>query len=97
MEQEEEKEGHHCMSKRNNFKLQVALSYKPLWKLLVDKDLLKQDLRQQAQLSSTSMARLNNGENIQTDTLLRICQVLDCQIGDIVDVIPATETKEEDA
>lgn len=85
------------MSKRNNFKLQVALSYKPLWKLLVDKDLLKQDLRQQAQLSSTSMARLNNGENIQTDTLLRICQVLDCQIGDIVEVIPVTDTKEEDA
>ena len=85
------------MSKRNNFKLQVALSYKPLWKLLVDKDLLKQDLRQQAQLSSTSMARLNNGENIQTDTLLRICQVLDCQIGDIVEVIPASDTKEEDA
>ncbi len=84
------------MSKRNNFKLQVALSYKPLWKLLVDKDLLKQDLRQQAQLSSTSMARLNNGENIQTDTLLRICQVLDCQIGDIVEVIPATYTKEEE-
>ena len=79
------------MSKRNN------LSYKPLWKLLVDKDLLKQDLRQQAQLSSTSMARLNNGENIQTDTLLRICQVLDCQIGDIVEVIPASDTKEEDA
>ncbi|WP_311553249.1 helix-turn-helix domain-containing protein [Propionimicrobium lymphophilum] len=85
------------MSKRNNFKLQVALSYKPLWKLLVDKDLLKQDLRQQAQLSSTSMARLNNGENIQTDTLLRICQVLDCQIGDIAEVVPASDTKEEDA
>ncbi len=85
------------MNKRNNFKLQVVMSYKPLWKLLVDKDLLKQDLRQQAQLSSTSMARLNNGENIQTDTLLRICQVLDCQIGDIVEVIPATDTKEEDA
>ena len=85
------------MSKRNNFKLQVALSYKPLWKLLVDKDLLKQDLRQQAQLSSTSMARLNNGENIQTDTLLRICQVLGCQIGDIAEVVPASDTKEEDA
>lgn len=85
------------MSKRNNFKLQVALSYKSLWKLLVDKDLLKQDLRQQAQLSSTSMARLNNGENIQTDTLLRICQVLDCQIGDIAEVIPATDTKEDNA
>lgn len=85
------------MSKRNNFKLQVALYYKPLWKLPVDKDFPKQDLRQQAQLSSTSMARLNNGENIQTDTLLRICQVLDCQIGHIVEVIPATYTKEEDA
>lgn len=85
------------MNKRNNFKLQVVMSYKPLWKLLVDKDLLKQDLREQAQLSSTSMARLNNGENIQTDTLLRICQLLDCQIGDIVEVIPATDTKEEDA
>lgn len=85
------------MSKRNNFKLEVAFSYKPLWKLLVDKYLLKQDLREKAQLSSTSMARLNNGENIQTDTLLRICQVLDCQIGDIVEVIPASDMKEEDA
>lgn len=43
------------------------------------------------------MARLNNGDNVTTDVLLRICQVLDCQIGDIVEVIPANEKKEEDA
>ena len=43
------------------------------------------------------MARLNNGENITTDVLLRICQVLNCQIGDIVEIIPTTEKKEHDA
>lgn len=85
------------MSKRIEFGLEVRASYKPLWKLLVDKDRLKQDLREEAKLSSTSMARLNNGDNVTTDVLLRICQVLDCQIGDIVEVIPANEKKEEDA
>lgn len=78
------------MSKRIEFDLQVGLSYKPLWKLLVDKDMLKQDLRNKARLSSTSMARLNNGENVTTDVLLRICQVLDCQLGDIVEVVAVT-------
>lgn len=85
------------VSKRIEFDLQVRASYKPLWKLLVDKDKLKQDLKDEAKLSSTSMARLNNGDNVTTDVLLRICQVLDCQIGDIVEVIPANEKKEEDA
>lgn len=79
------------MSKRIEFDLQVRASYKPLWKLLVDKDKLKQDLREEAKLSSTSMARLNNGDNVTTDVLLRICQVLNCQIGEIVEVIPVQE------
>ncbi|MBM7824704.1 DNA-binding Xre family transcriptional regulator [Arcanobacterium pluranimalium] len=79
------------MSKRIEFDLQVKASYKPLWKLLVDKDKLKQDLREEANLSSTTMARLNNGDNVTTDVLLRICQVLGCQIGDIVEVIPVEE------
>ncbi|MBG9244956.1 helix-turn-helix domain-containing protein [Corynebacterium belfantii] len=55
------------------------------------KDKLKQDLREEAKLSSTTMARLNNGDNVTTDVLLRICQVLSCQIGDIVQVIPKEE------
>ncbi|EGT5575157.1 TPA: helix-turn-helix transcriptional regulator [Corynebacterium striatum] len=73
------------------FDLQVKASYKPLWKLLVDKEKLKQDLREEAKLSSTTMARLNNGDNVTTDVLLRICQVLNCQIGDIVTIIPKEE------
>lgn len=83
------------MSKRIEFDLQVGLSYKPLWKLLVDKEMLKQDLRNEARLSSTSMARLNNGENVTTDVLLRICQVLDCQLGDIVEVVALQPIKEK--
>ena len=79
------------MSKRTDFGLQVRASYMPLWKVPVGKDLLKQDLREQAYLSSTSMARLNNGDNVTTDVLLRICQVLNCQIGDIVTIIPKEE------
>lgn len=79
------------MSKRIEFDLQVRASYKPLWKLLVDKEKLKQDLREEAKLSSTTMARLNNGDNVTTDVLLRICQVLNCQIGDIVTIIPKEE------
>ncbi|WP_049150174.1 helix-turn-helix domain-containing protein [Corynebacterium propinquum] len=82
------------MSKRIQFDLQVKASYKPLWKLLVDKDKLKQDLREEAKLSSTTMARLNNGDNVTTDVLLRICQVLNCQVGDIVEVVATNESKE---
>lgn len=78
------------MSQRINFNLEIKLSYKPLWKLLVDKDMIKQDLKDKAKLSSTTIARLNNGENVTTDILLRICQVLNCQIADIVEVIPNT-------
>lgn len=54
----------------------------------MDKDKLKQDLREEAKLTSTSMARLNNGDNVTTDVFLRIRRVLNCQIGDIVEVMP---------
>lgn len=57
--------------------------------------MLKQELREQAKLSSTTMARLNAGENVTTDVLLRICQVLDCQISDIAEVIPTATNKEQ--
>lgn len=85
------------MSKKIEFNLKVGVSYKPLWKLLVDKDMRKQDLRDQAKLSSTSIARLNNGENVTTDVLLRICQVLECQIGDITEVVTLKKCKENNS
>lgn len=62
----------------------------------MDNDKFEQDLREEAKLSSTSMARLNNGDNVTTDVVLRTCQVLICELGDIVEVIPVSEKKEED-
>lgn len=75
------------MSKKVDFDLRLTMSYKPLWKMLVDKDMRKQDLRQAAKISATTMARLNSGDNVTTDVLLRICQVLECQIEEVCEVI----------
>lgn len=75
------------MSKKVDFDLRLKMSYKPLWKMLVDKDMRKQDLRQAAKISATTMARLNSGDNVTTDVLLRICQVLGCQIEEVCEVI----------
>jgi len=65
----------------------MAVSYKKLWKLLIDKELRKKDLQKAAGISSTSIAKLGKNENVQTDILEKICQALDCNIGDIMDVI----------
>jgi len=64
----------------------MAVSYKKLWKLLIDRDLLKGDLREMAKLSPTTMAKLGKGENVNTDVLLRICVALKCDIADIMEV-----------
>lgn len=63
-----------------------TFSYKPLWKLLIDKDLTQlQDL---ARLSPATMAKLGKGGNVTTDVLARICEVLDCDISDICEIVP---------
>ncbi|CAB0841313.1 transcriptional regulator [Corynebacterium diphtheriae] len=71
-----------------------TFSYKPLWKLLIDKDLNKTQLQDLAGLSPATMAKLGKGANVTTDVLLRICQVLNCQVGDIVEVVATNESKE---
>lgn len=85
---ESKEEAVRIMAKKIDFDYTVALSYKPLWKLLVDLEMNKQELRDKAKLSATTMARLNAGENLTTDVLLRICQALDCQLSDIATVLP---------
>ena len=65
----------------------MAASYKKLWKLLIDRDLLKRDLCQMANISGASMAKLGKGENVNTDILLKICNALKCDISDIMEVI----------
>ena len=67
--------------------MSLQMSYNKLWKLLIDKNMKKSDLRSVAGISSSSMAKLSKGENVTTDVLLRICEALDCDISDIVEVI----------
>lgn len=66
----------------------MVFSYKKLWKLLIDKDMKKSDLRAAAKLSSSTIAKLNRGENVSTAVLLKICAALQCDVGDIMETIP---------
>ena len=61
----------------------MAASYKKLWKLLIDKDMKKKDLIEKAEVSKYTIRKLTRGENVTTDVLIRICKVLECDIGDI--------------
>ena len=68
-------------------KTQIRFSYNKLWKLLIDKGWTKTKLRQEAGISSSSLAKLGKGENITTDILLKICITLDCEIEEILEII----------
>lgn len=72
----------------------MRISYNPLWKLLIDKGMNKKELRELSGISTASIAKLGKGENITTDVLLRICTALNCNISDIMETIPDTETDE---
>lgn len=63
------------------------ISYKKLWKLLIDKDMVRRDLREACGLSTASMSKLTKGQNINTDILVRICDELHCDISDICEII----------
>ncbi|HEP6115051.1 TPA: helix-turn-helix domain-containing protein [Streptococcus pyogenes] len=65
----------------------MRFSYNKLWKLLIDKGWTKTKLRQEAGISSSTIAKLGKGENITTDILLKICIALDCKIKDIVEIV----------
>ena len=62
----------------------MSASYKKLWKLLIDRDMLKRDLCEKANVSGTTLAKLGKGESVNMEILLRICAALDCDISDIV-------------
>ena len=66
----------------------MAVSYKKLWKLLIDKDMKKKDLREKANLSPSLIAKLGKNENMTTDVLVRICTALNCDISDIMEIVP---------
>jgi DNA-binding Xre family transcriptional regulator len=66
----------------------MAVSYKKLWKLLIDKDMMKKDLQKVSGVSWASITKLSKGETVSMEVLIKICKVLDCNIGDIMDLVP---------
>lgn len=69
----------------------MKVSYNKLWKLLIDMNLNKTKLRELAQMSPNTMAKLGKNETISMDIILRICEVLKCDVGDIMETIPDEE------
>lgn len=64
----------------------MGLSYKRLWKLLIDRDLKKKDLQAMANISSVSITKLAKNENVTTETIERICIALKCDVSDIMEM-----------
>lgn len=66
----------------------MAISYKRLWKLLIDKDMKKVDLETTAGISHYTINKLNHSKNVNVDVLARICQALNCTMDEIMEIIP---------
>jgi DNA-binding Xre family transcriptional regulator len=69
----------------------MAVNYNKLWKLLIDKGMTKTDLRVKTDMSTSTLAKMSKNEVVSMDIMLRICDVLECNVGDIIDA-----TKKED-
>ena len=65
----------------------MVFSYKKLWKLLIDKEMKKRDLCSKAGISSATIAKMAKGESITTESLLKICVALNCDVSDIMEIV----------
>lgn len=77
----------------------MTISYKKLWKLLIDKDLMKKDLQKEAGISWATMTKMSKGEVVSTEVLMKVCKVLHCNVGDIIDFIekkPISDAEENE-
>ena len=66
----------------------MVVSYKKLWKLLIDRDMKKKDLQVTAGLSPSSMAKLSKNENVSMDVLIKVCIALNVDFSDIMELVP---------
>ena len=69
----------------------MAVCYKKLWKLLIDKNMNKTELRMASGITTTALAKLGRDENVNTEVLAKICKTLDCKIEDIMEMIDEIE------
>jgi DNA-binding Xre family transcriptional regulator len=81
-----------CYNYAKHFRIKggntMNVSYKKLWKLLIDLDMKKIDLRMKSGISISAMAKLGRSENVTVDTLVKVCHALDCEISDIIEILP---------
>ncbi len=73
----------------------MGTSYKKLWKLLIDRDLKKKELCSMAHVSPASLTKMKNNGTVTTDVLVRICSALQCDISDIMEVVPEETNGDE--
>ena len=66
----------------------MSVSYKKLWKILIDRDMKKADLAKMAGISSYTVTKMGKGENVTVEVLGKICRALECNIEDIMEFIP---------
>lgn len=69
----------------------MSVSYKKLWKILIDRDMRKEDLRLAAGLTTTTIAKLGRNETVHLDIILKICKTLGCGIDDILEIVTESE------
>ncbi|NMA66591.1 MAG: helix-turn-helix transcriptional regulator [Clostridiaceae bacterium] len=73
----------------------MTVSYKKLWKILIDLDMKKKDLQAKAGISPSSISKLSKNENVSMDVLIKVCTALNVDFGDIMELVP-TEEKNRD-
>ena len=73
----------------------MQISYKKLWKLLIDHDMKKKDLQAKADISWTTITKMSKNQKVSLDMLAKICDTQNCNIGDIMDILPETEVNNQ--
>lgn len=68
--------------------LHMRVSYKKLFKLMIDKDVKKKDLKEKASIGNSTMSKLSNNENVTIEVLAKVCDAMKCTLDDIIDIIP---------
>lgn len=75
----------------------MKVSYKKLWKLLIDKEMLKKDLQAKAKISWTSVTKMSKNEPVSMEILMKVCAALECGIEDIVEFVPDSSQEADEA
>lgn len=74
----------------------MDVSYNKLWKMLIDRGMMKTDLVKVAKISTNALAKLGKNEDVRVGVLVKICRSLDCKLDDIIDIFPNDDVKEVD-